>query len=155
MTHELDRTDCMLLRLMQENARLPAEKIGVAVGLSPSAVQRRIARLRETGVIAAEVAILDPKAAGFPLSMIVDIEVERERPELLAEFKRWITREGAIQEAWYVTGDSDFVLVVTARDVEDYDALMQRLVKENPNIRRFRTRVALGTLKRGAAVPLE
>ena len=155
MPHELDRIDCMLLRLMQENARLPAEKIGATVGLSPSAVQRRIARLRETGVIAAEVAILDPKAAGFPLSMIVDIEVERERPELLAEFKRWIRREGAIQEAWYVTGDSDFVLVVTARDVEDYDALMQRLVNENPNIRRFRTRVALGTLKRGAAVPLE
>jgi Lrp/AsnC family transcriptional regulator, leucine-responsive regulatory protein len=155
MPHELDRIDCMLLRLMQENARLPAEKIGAAVGLSPSAVQRRIARLRETGVIAAEVAILDPKAAGFPLSMIVDIEVERERPELLAEFKRWIAREGAIQEAWYVTGDSDFVLVVTARNVEDYDALMQRLVNENPNIRRFRTRVALGTLKRGAAVPLE
>jgi Lrp/AsnC family transcriptional regulator, leucine-responsive regulatory protein len=155
MPHELDRVDCMLLRLMQENARLPAEKIGATVGLSPSAVQRRIARLRETGVIAAEVAILDPKAAGFPLSMIVDIEVERERPELLAEFKRWIAREGAIQEAWYVTGDSDFVLVVTARNVEDYDALMQRLVNENPNIRRFRTRVALGTLKRGAAVPLE
>jgi len=87
--------------------------------------------------------------------MIVDIEVERERPELLAAFKRWIACEGAIQEAWYVTGDSDFVLVVAARDVEDYDALMQRLVSENPNIRRFRTRVTLGTLKRGATVPLE
>lgn len=66
-----------------------------------------------------------------------------------------MARESAIQEAWYVTGDCDFVLVVIARDVEDYDVLMQRLVSENPNIRRFRTRVALGTLKRGAAVPLE
>ncbi|MBB4018408.1 DNA-binding Lrp family transcriptional regulator [Chelatococcus caeni] len=155
MPHDLDRIDRKLLQIVQENARLPAEKIGAAIGLSPSAVQRRLARLRDGGVITAEVAVLDAKAAGFPLTMIVDIEVERERPELLSAFKRWIAREGAIQEAWYVTGDSDFVLVVAARDVEDYDALMQRLVSENPNIRRFRTRVTLGTLKRGATVPLE
>lgn len=155
MPHDLDHIDRKLLRLLQENARLPAEKIGTAIGLSPSAVQRRISRLRENGAIAAEVAVLDAKAVGFPLSMIVDVEVERERPELLAEFKRWIAREDAIQEAWYVTGDCDFVLVVAARNVEDYDALMQRLVSENRNIRRFRTRVALGTLKRGATLPLE
>ncbi len=155
MPHDLDRIDRKLLQIVQENARLPAEKIGATIGLSPSAVQRRLARLRDGGVITAEVAVLDAKAAGFPLTMIVDIEVERERPELLTAFKRWIAREGAIQEAWYVTGDSDFVLVVAARDVEDYDALMQRLVSENPNIRRFRTRVTLGTLKRGATVPLE
>ncbi|GAB1584788.1 Lrp/AsnC family transcriptional regulator [Phyllobacterium phragmitis] len=155
MPQELDRIDRKLLDVLQANARTPAEKIGAEIGLSPSAVQRRIARLRDSGTITAEVAIVDPGAAGYPLSMIVDIEVERERPELLAAFKRWIAREGAVQEAWYVTGDSDFVLVVAARDIKDYDALTQRLVSENPNIRRFRTRVALGTLKRGSAVPLE
>ena len=155
MPNDLDPIDRKLLCLLQENARLPAEKIGATIGLSPSAVQRRISRLRASGIIAAEVAIIDAKAVGFPLSMIVDIEVERERPELLAEFKRWIAHEDAVQEAWYVTGDCDFVLVVTARNVEDYDAIMQRLVSENRNIRRFRTRVALGTLKRGATVPLE
>lgn len=46
-------------------------------------------------------------------------------------------------------------IVVTARDVEDYDALLQKLVSENSNVRRFRTRVALGTLKRGCRVPVE
>jgi DNA-binding Lrp family transcriptional regulator len=60
-----------------------------------------------------------------------------------------------VQQAWYVTGDGDYVLVVTARDVEGYDALMQRLVAENSNVRRFRTRVSLSTLKRGLAVPTE
>ena len=92
---------------------------------------------------------------GRSLTLIVDIEVERERPELMAVLKRWIAGEPAIQEAWYVTGDGDFVLIVTARDVEDYDALMQKLVSENSNVRRFRTRVALGTLKRGCRVPVD
>ena len=57
--------------------------------------------------------------------------------------------KSAIQEAWYVTGDGDFVLIIAARDVEDYDALVQKLVSENSNVRRLRMRVALGTLKRG------
>jgi len=141
MPPTLDDLDRKILGLVQQDARRAAEAIGAEIGLSASAVQRRIARLREEAVITAEVAVVDPKSLGRSLTLIVDIEVERERP--------------AIQEAWYVTGDGDFVLIVTARDVEDYDALMQKLVSENSNVRRFRTRVALGTLKRGCGVPVD
>lgn len=155
MPTELDKFDLEILALLQRNARLSAETIGAEVGLSASAVQRRAARLRDSGVIQAEVAVVDPRSVGRRLTMIVDIEVERERPELLASLKHWIATEPAIQEAWYVTGDGDYVLIVTARDVDDYDALMQRLVADNANVRRFRTRVALGTLKRGLGVPLD
>jgi Lrp/AsnC family leucine-responsive transcriptional regulator len=151
----LDDLDRKILGVLQQDARRPADLIGAEIGLSASAVQRRIGRLREEAVITAEVAIVDPKSLGRSLTMIVDVEVERERPELLAVLKRWIAAEPAVQEAWYVTGDGDFVLVITARDVEDYDALMQKLVSENANVRRFRTRVALGTLKRGCRVPVE
>jgi Lrp/AsnC family leucine-responsive transcriptional regulator len=151
----LDELDRKILALVQQDARRAAEAIGAEIGLSASAVQRRIARLREEAVITAEVAVVDPKSVGRSLTLIVDIEVERERPELMAVLKRWIAGEPAIQEAWYVTGDSDFVLIVTARDVEDYDALMQKLVTENSNVRRFRRRVALGTLKRGCRVPVD
>ena len=129
--------------------------IGTDIGLSASAVQRRLARLREDGVIVAEVALIDPRSVDQRLTVIADLEVERERPELLASLRQWIAAEPAIQQAWYVTGDSDYVLVVTARDVGDYDALMQRLVTANANVKRFRTRVALDTLKRGLAVPVD
>jgi Lrp/AsnC family transcriptional regulator, leucine-responsive regulatory protein len=152
---DIDDIDKKILRILQQDARRSAESIGTDIGLSASAVQRRIARLRDDGIITAEVAIVDPKSVGRALTMIVDVEVERERPELMAVLKRWIAAEVAIQEAWYVTGDGDFVLIVCMRDVEDYDALMQKLVAENPNVRRFRTRVALGTLKRGCAVQID
>ena len=155
MPPALDELDRKILALIQQDARRATEAIGTEIGLSASAVQRRIARLRELAVITAEVAIVDPKSLGRSLTLIVDVEVERERPELLAVLKRWIAGEPAIQEAWYVTGDGDFVLIVTARDVEDYDALMQKLVTGNSNVRRFRTRVALGTLKRGCRVPVD
>jgi DNA-binding Lrp family transcriptional regulator len=155
MTSELDKIDRRILAVLQKDARRPAELIGADVGLSSSAVQRRIARMREDGVILAEVALVDPKRAGRPLTMIVDVEVERERPELLASLKQWIGAEPCIQEAWYVTGAGDYVLIVVARDVDDFEALMQRLVTDNANVRRFQTRVALSTLKRGMLVPLE
>ena len=153
--NELDKIDRRILNLLQKDARRPAELIGADVGLSASAVQRRIVRLRDEGVILAEVAVVDPKRLGRALTMIVDVEVERERPELVASLKQWIVTEPCIQEAWYVTGEGDYVLIVLARDVEDFEALMQRLVAENANVRRFQTRVALSTLKRGMSVPLD
>jgi Lrp/AsnC family transcriptional regulator, leucine-responsive regulatory protein len=152
---ELDKLDRRLLAILQKDARRPAELMGADVGLSASAVQRRIVRMREEGVITAEVALVDPKQAGRPLTMIVDVEVERERPELLASLKQWIAAEPCIQEAWYVTGAGDYVLIVAARDVDDFEALMQRFVADNPNVRRFQTRVALSTLKRGMFVPMD
>ena len=112
-------------------------------------------RLREDGIITGEVAVVDPRSVGRPLTMIVDLVVEGDRKELVAGLKHWIEREAAVQEAWYVTGDEDYVLVVTARDVDAYEQMMQRLLAENANVRRYRTRVVLGTLKRGLALPLE
>lgn len=155
MAIELDKLDRKILAIVQNDARRSAEMIGTEIGLSASAVQRRTSRLRDEAVITAEVAIVNPKSVGHPLTMIVDIEVERERPELMASLKRWIAAEPAIQEAWYVTGDGDYVLIVIARDVEDYDALMQKLMAENANVKRFHTRVALGTVKRSLLVPVE
>jgi Lrp/AsnC family transcriptional regulator, leucine-responsive regulatory protein len=155
MPIELDKLDRRILVIVQKDARRPAELIGADIGLSASAVQRRIARMRDEAVITEEVAVVDPKQAGCPLTMIVDVEVERERPELLASLKQWITAEPCIQEAWYVTGAGDYVLIVVARDVDDFEALMQRLVAQNANVRRFQTRVALSTLKRGLRVPME
>ena len=154
MATPLDKIDRRILAIVQKDARRPAELIGADVGLSASAVQRRMARMREERIITAEVAVVDPMSVGHPLTMIVDVEVERERPELLASLKQWIAAQAFIQEAWYVTGAGDYVLIVIARDVDDFEASMQRMIAENANVRRFHTRVALSTLKRGLLVPV-
>lgn len=150
----LDRFDRKLLALVQRNAALTSDVLAERVGLSPSAVQRRLKRLRDDGVIAALVAIVDPDKAGRPALFVVGLEIERERPELLSRLRAWLADEDAVQEVFYVTGAWDFVLIVTARDVEAYDALMSRLMADNPNIRRFTTNVALGTYKRRLLVPI-
>jgi DNA-binding Lrp family transcriptional regulator len=155
MPIELDKLDRRILTILQKDVRRAAELIGADIGLSASAVQRRITRLRENSVITAEVAVIDAKSVGRPLTLIVDVDVERERPELLSSLKQWIAAEPMIQEAWYVTGAGDYVLIIVARDVEDFEALMQRLLADNANVRRYQTRVTLGTIKRGMQVPVE
>lgn len=151
---ELDDFDRRLLNLVQNDAGQTAERLAESVGLSPSAVQRRLRRLRETGVIVRDTAIVDPKCIGSPVSFIVSLQVERERPEMLNQLRAWLEIQEHVQQAFYVTGEADFILVVTAPDTEGYDALMARLMADNPNVKRFTTYVALGIVKRGLAIPV-
>ena len=151
---ELDRFDRQLLNLVQADAGQTAEQLADQVPLSPSAIQRRLRRLREQGVIVSDVAIVDPRKVGRPTSFIVSLQVERERPDLLAQLRAWLAAQESIQQAFYVTGEADFVLVITAPDTETYDALMARMVTENPNVKRFNTNVALSVLKRGLTIPV-
>ncbi|GAB3359475.1 Lrp/AsnC family transcriptional regulator [Lysobacter tyrosinilyticus] len=151
---ELDRFDRQLLNLIQDDAGQTAERLADQVPLSPSAIQRRLRRLREQGVIARDAAIVDPAKIGRPTFFIVSLQIERERPELLAQLRKWLAAQEHIQQAFYVTGEADFVLVITAPDTETYDLLMSRLVSENPNVRRFTTNVALSVLKRSLAIPV-
>ncbi|HKE93249.1 MAG TPA: Lrp/AsnC family transcriptional regulator [Povalibacter sp.] len=151
---ELDRFDRLLLNLVQEDAAQTAEQLSQQVGLSASAIQRRLRRLREAGVILRDTAIVDPRSIGRPTFFIVALEVERERPELLTQLREWLANEPHVQQAFYVTGETDFVVVITAPDTETYDALMSRLVKDNPNVRRFTTNVALSLVKRGLSIPV-
>lgn len=154
MRHKLDNFDRRILDIVQRDGELTADTIGERVGLSESAASRRLRRLKADGVIAATVAVVDPATVDRPTFFIVALEVERERPELLARLRRWFAGEDQVQQVYYVTGSADFVLIVTAPDVDSYDALMARMIADNPNVRRFTTNVVLGIGKRGLFVPV-
>jgi DNA-binding Lrp family transcriptional regulator len=150
----LDSFDRQLLTLVQEDAEQTAEQLSAVVALSPSAIQRRLRRLREEGVIARTIGVVDPGKIGGPTFFIVGLHVERERPELLTELRRWLRAEPAVQQAFYVTGEADFIIVMTATDTAAFESMMSRLMEENANVSRFTTNVALGAVKRGLFVPV-
>lgn len=151
---ELDRYDRQLLNLVQEDAGQTAERLAEQVNLSPSAIQRRLRRLREEGVILARSAIVDPTKVGRPTFFLVSLQVEHERPEALARLRNWLTAQKYIQQVFYVTGEADFVLVVTAPDTETFDELMSGMMRDHPNVKRFTTNVALTVVKRGLSIPV-
>jgi len=154
MHNTLDNFDRRILDVVQRDGDLTAEALGERVGLSASAALRRLRRLKTDGTIAATVAVVDPAAVGKPTFFIVALEIERERAELLARLRRWFADEDQVQQVYYVTGSADFVLIVTAPDVDSYDALMSRMIADNANVRRFTTNVVLGPGKRGLFVPV-
>src|SRR3954452_25304463 len=119
---ELDVFDTRLLTLVQQDARQSTESLAAEVGLSAAAVQRRLKRLRQEGVIAATVAVVAPEAVGRPMTFVVAVSLERERADLMDGFKRLMRATPEVQQCYYVAGDTDFVVVVTARSMADYEA---------------------------------
>ncbi len=151
----LDAFDRHILDLVQRDCQLKAETIASQIGLSASAVQRRLKRLRAQGVIRAEVAVLDRQAVGRSITLVAGLEIERDNYQALASFRAWADRQDAVQQVYYVTGQVDLVVIVMARDMADYDAWCARLMEDNPMIRRINTQVVIDALKLGLQVPVE
>ncbi|KRD27340.1 MULTISPECIES: Lrp/AsnC family transcriptional regulator [Acidovorax] len=151
----LDRFDLAILDILQTDNTTPQRVIAQAVNLSAPAVQRRIQRLKDSGVIRANVAVLDPVKVGKPLTIVLEVHLENERPDRTAPLRARIAAEDAVQQCYSVTGEADYLLVVTVASMEDYEALTRRLFEGDDNVRRFRTSVALGCLKAGLHVPLD
>jgi Lrp/AsnC family transcriptional regulator, leucine-responsive regulatory protein len=151
---DLDRFDRQLIKLVQDDAGLTAEQLAASIGLSASAIQRRLRRLREEGVILRDVAVVDPRFVGNPAFFVTTLHVESEQADLLMGLRQWLSTQEQIQQVFYVAGEADFILVVSAPDMRCYDSFMARMLDENPNVRRFTTNVVLNTVKRGLTVPI-
>ena len=152
---ELDSFDRRILTLLQRDNRMPQRDIAEAVGLSSSAVNRRIAALEAAGVIQANVAIVDPAKAGRPITIIAEVAVESERLDLLDKVRRRFEQSAAVQQVYYVTGDVDFVLVVAVADMAEYERLTRELFFAEGNVKSFRTLVVMGRSKVSLAVRTE
>jgi Lrp/AsnC family leucine-responsive transcriptional regulator len=151
----IDRLDARILGAVQENNRISAETLGEKVGLSPTACQRRLKRLRDDGVIEADISVINPKAVGRPITMLVLVSLERERADIIDHFKKAIAQTAEVMNGYYVTGDADFVLIVTCKSMEDYEQFTRRFFYENADIKGFKTMVVMDRIKSGMAIPIE
>jgi len=150
----IDAIDRKLLNEFQRDATLTYEQLSERVGASPSAVQRRIGKLKSSGIIRGVRAILNAPAVGYPLSFLVGLEIERKRSDLYSSLQRWIEARDSIQEAYNITGAFDFALIVVAPSLDAYDRLMGEMIEANPNIRKYTTMVVLQKLKQETLVPV-
>lgn len=152
---DLDSFDRKILAAVQRDATQNAEQLGAAAGLSPSACLRRLRRLREAKVIEKEVAIVAPEQLGRTLMMVVEVTLERERPDLMDVFKRSMRSTPEVMLCLYVTGETDFILIVTATSMADYEDFTRRFFFDNANVRRFQTLVVMDRVKFGLSVPID
>ncbi len=152
---ELDTFDLAILNLLQKDNMIAQRDIGEGIGLSAAAVQRRIKRLKEMGVIQSNIAVIDRAKVGRPITLFVEVTLDNERIELIDEAKESFKNAPEVQQCYYVTGEVDFVLIVLVTTMHDYELLTRRLFFSNSNIRNFKTFVAMDIVKCGLSVPLD
>jgi DNA-binding Lrp family transcriptional regulator len=152
---KLDALDLKILERYQRDTRTPAQRIGDDVGLSAAAVQRRLKRMREEGVITAEIAIVAPERLGYGLTCVVGVRLEREGKADSTRFKQKMRRHRQVQQCYSVTGDVDYMLVVLARDIQDFEAFAHETLYNDANVRSFTTFVTLDRVKIGMATPID
>ena len=155
---DLDSVDLAILAQLQDDSSLSNQDLAARVHISPATCLRRVKRLREAGLIEREIAVLNPQrlaaSLGQGLEAVVEVSLDRQGNQARA------LAEAAVQQCYRVSPGPDFVLVVYARDMQDYLALAQRLFTSDANVRnvkaffsvrrgKFRPRIALPARQAG------
>lgn len=147
MRDALDDFDLAILRILQTNNAMAHRLIAEQVNLSAPSVQRRIRRMEQSGVISANVALVDPDKVGLPLTIIVNVELVSETTEEIDAIKKRLSDTPQVQQCYYVTGDVDLVLVMLVGSMTEYEELSRTLFIENEAVLKFRTFVSMDRVK--------
>ena len=148
----LDDRDRKLLTLLQHDAETSVTDLAERVSLSVSACSRRIARLREAGYIARQVAVLDRRAMNVPTTVFVLLRTARHAPDWLESFRRAVGDLPEIVEVHRLTGHYDYVLKIVLPAVEHYDAVYKALVAR-VELFDVTASISMETLKDETALP--
>jgi Lrp/AsnC family transcriptional regulator, leucine-responsive regulatory protein len=144
---ELDDLDRRILRVLQEDNKLSFAQLAERARSSAASCLRRVRRLREQGAIQADVCLLDRRVAGPSLEIVVTVELERERLDLVDQFKHDMRAADEVTQCYMVTGEADFVLLVNVRDIAAFDAFVRTKLYANPNVRKFNSMIAIDRVK--------
>lgn len=143
----MDDFDTNILKLVQNDSRQTVEQISQQVGLSPAAVHKRLRKLRDSGVVTKEIAVLDPRKLDRSITAIVEVTLERENLAVLDAFKRRMRAAPQVQQCYYTTGEADFILVVLVKDIKEYEAFTNTHFFGISNIGKFKTSIVMDRVK--------
>src|SRR3954453_313989 len=152
MAVSLDAIDVRLLKELERDADRPNVELARLVGLSPAATFNRVRRLKDSGVISGIVARIDPAAAGFPLQLYVAVTLARHDEAAHRRFKQAVTELPEVLSADWVTGETDALLWVVARDVAQLQRVLL-LLSSRGGAQRVMTLLRLEELKARATLP--
>jgi len=126
---KIDSIDRRILEELQRDAARPIEQIASLVGLTQNPCWRRIKRLEATGVIQRRVAIVDPVKLGLGLTVFVSIRTNQHTDVWLERFAAGVRGIPEVVELYRMSGETDYLLKVVARDVADYDRIYKQLIR--------------------------
>jgi len=150
----MDSFDHQILKLLQKDSRITTADIGHQIGLSATACQRRIKKLRQANIIQKEIAVLNGSALGGYVTVIVEVTLKQGGAVAIDEFKAQVFSHREVQQCYYVTGNVDFILIIAAENMLHYENITRKLFFKNLNIQKFHSIVAMENVKVGLEIPL-
>ncbi|NHK28829.1 Lrp/AsnC family transcriptional regulator [Parvularcula flava] len=148
----MDSFDRHILTLLQDNCRLTNEQIAEQVNLSATSVRRRIARLREDGIIIADVSLVDPGKLG--ITVIVSVTMNEETRQTYSRFKKRMLDADEVTQCYTVSGETDFIVIAHFRDLPTYEVWIDEYILSDDTIRRSDTNIVYSRFKYATALPV-
>ena len=151
----MDAFDVKLLAALQENGRLTNPELAEKVGLSASQCSRRRAALEETGVIESYHAHLSAEAIGLKVTAIVQVTLATHSPDNADRFSRLVNQLDAVQEAYSLTGEADYLVKLVVGDLKALSRILNEVFLPHESVAHVRSSVVLDRLKQTTSVPLQ
>jgi Lrp/AsnC family leucine-responsive transcriptional regulator len=154
----LDKLDRHILRSLQADGRATYDQIAEVVGLSPSAVLRRVKRLEEVGVIDRYVALVKPEAVGLGLTAYVNVRLEKHAESAkrnpMDQFRASVMGWPEVVECAALTGEMDFQLRLVVADMAAYSRFMMDTLLKHPSVQDCKTSFVMDRVKSTTALPV-
>lgn len=151
---DIDRIDILILEQLQRDASLSHAALGEAVHLSSSQVSRRVARLEDSGLLKAYVAVLDPELLGLDVEAYTSVSLDRHDPGCGDAFEREIQSFDEILDCMAVTGEADYILRIVVPDLNAFARLVTDRLIKLPGVKMVRSNIGLHRIKRSHSMPL-
>jgi Lrp/AsnC family leucine-responsive transcriptional regulator len=151
---KLDRVDIAILQQLQQNARISNVDLAREVNLTASPCFNRVRALDASGVVRGHVTLLDTQRLGLRLNVFIQVSLEKQREDALSRFEQTIAQRPEVMECYLMTGDSDYLLRVLVRDIQDLERFILNSLSKVPGISNIRSSIALKQVRYKTAVPL-
>ncbi len=151
---QLDKIDYRILHHIQNNARISNIELAEAVGLSPSPCLRRVRALEAAGVIKRYAGIVDAGAVGLPISIFVNVSLDRQERSGLEAFEQTISSYPEVMECYLMTGASDYLVRIVVPDLQAYERFLADKLTRIPGVANIQSSFALKQVVYNTELPL-
>ena len=151
---EIDRTDRMILSILQREGRISNLELADRIGLSPTATSDRMRRLVREGLVTGFGARLDPHRLGFGLLVFVEVLLDKTTPDIFDLFAAAVNRAPEVLECHMVAGGFDYLLKTRVRDMGSYREFLGKVLLGLPGVRETRTYAVMEEVKTDGPLPL-
>ena len=153
--HKLDRFDRQILDALQRDGGLSNLELAEKVGLSPSPCSRRVKALEEAGIIVGRTTLLNQKALGLDLTIIIQISMDRHTPERFENFEQTVSEYAEVQLCYLVTGqEADYMLKVVVPDMDAYQQFLLNKITRIEGVSGVHSSFVMRKVRDSMAVPL-